>query len=235
MSRHRRITDWHVARLRAAYRRTASVPAAARAAGVSLPTAYRVLAEELKPVVHVYKTRLRQEAKRLYASGMSCREVARELAKTHSPTPTHESIRGWMAAAGILRGIRRALELRAIRERGKDYDRIRAIARRLSNEKQLSPSHIARVLGVQKSVIRRVLDRDQRLDSAEATLRRNWQADLPDVHERLRKRELVVTLRERGATYPQIKATTGLSAATVYKYLREAGLTKATRRSEVRA
>lgn len=229
----KRISSWHLSRLRAAYRRTGSVPEAAKAGCVSVATAYRHLANEHLSRVPTFKTRIRREALKLYASGLSSRAVVRELEKSYSPAPSQESICQWAKAAGILRSKTRANELRAKRVHQKDYDRIRQIARQLSDERQLSPMHIARVLGVQKSVIRRAIARDQRLDPSEATLRRKWQADLPDVNERLHKRETVITMRERGATYPQIIAATGLSQSTVSIYLRSAGLTKAIPRAEV--
>jgi transposase-like protein len=229
--KRRRISEWHRSRLSAAYRRTRSVCAAARAARVSLPTAYRYLADQHRSAVPTFKTRIRNEALRLYLSGLSCRAVARELAKTHRPAPSQESVHQWMKAAGVLRSKRRSDELMNARVHGRDYDQIRRDARRLAADKLWSVRRIAETLQVSRGVVKRAIARsplrpDHILNPADATLRRMWQAYLPDVEERRRVRDEVITRRERGETLKSIAVATGKSEATVWKYCREAGLTK---------
>lgn len=227
----RRLSSWHVSRLHATYARTSSIAESARAAGVSLPTAYRVLAKVHAPAVPVFKTGIRKEAQRLYETGLSCRAVAEELAKVHSPAPSQESIHQWMRNAGVLRTKSRAMELREAKKHGKDYDRIRQQARRLVIEEALCEKSAAKILGVGRKVVERALPEDERVtDPSEAMLRRKWQSNLPDVEQRRAIRDEVIARRERGETLDQIVAATGKSKATVSKYIRDAGLSRPTKR-----
>lgn len=224
----RRISAWHIARLRKAFDRTHNVADAANAAGVSLPTAYRVLADQIRPTT--FRTRMRKEALRLYASGLSCRAVALELKKAHDAAPSQESIHQWAKAAGILRTKSRADELQNARRHGRNYDELRKQARHLAEENLWSVRRISEHLGVTRKVVQRAIAREHRLDPSEATERRQWQAYLPDVEARRARRDDVIARREKGQTYPEIVAATGLSAATVFTYCKRAGLTKSIRR-----
>lgn len=177
-----------------------------------------------------YRSRLMSEALELHESGLSPRGVADELRTRHGSAPSHETIREWVHKFGSPRSRSRAMELRMARQIGKDYDAIRAEARRLAEEELWSVKRIADHLGVAKSLVRRAIADEHLLDLGEAILRRCWQAFLPDVEVRRARRDAVLKLRERGWTYPQIAAATGVSEAMISVYLRRAGMTKPTRR-----
>ena len=222
--------------MKATFARTKSVAEAARAAGVSLPTAYRVLASEVAP--QGFTARVRAEALRLYKTGLSCRRVAAALKATHDPAPSQETVFQWCRAEGILRDRTRANELMNSRLNGRDYDAVRGEVAVLAEE-QLSIHEIARRLGVSRNFVKRHFPEDFEYESADggvakntptrlraAMERRYWQAYLPDVEERRRIRDEVIARRERGETLPAIAAAVGKSPATVWLYCREAGLTK---------
>jgi DNA-binding CsgD family transcriptional regulator/transposase-like protein len=222
----RRISKWHVARIRAAHRRTGSVAIAAEAAGVSLPTAYRVLADVVKQAG--YTMRVVREAVDLYRAGYSARGVARILGERMSPAPSHESVSGWARAAGVDRSKSRAQEVRAARLAARDYDALRRRARFLATEKLWSVRQIACTLKVSRNFVLRSVPKSYRCGLSLSIERRMWQAHLPDVERRRQIRDEVILRRKQGETYPEIAAATGLSHSTVYHYCHQAGLTTPT-------
>lgn len=173
-----------------------------------------------------FTTRHARRSLELYRQGLSCRRVAELLRREFDPAPSQQWIFERVQEAGLLRSKSRAMELREARRHGKDYDTLRAVARRLAEEKLWSVRRIAIELGVGKSVVKRCLDANFVLNPSEATLRRKWQAYHPDVELRRELRDHVARLRESGRKLREIVAATGLSLATVTKYLREAGLTR---------
>jgi AraC-like DNA-binding protein len=175
--------------------------------------------------VTTYRTGIRTEALGLYQSGLSCRRVVAELKRRHGSSPSQNTIFEWCRDERVLRDKSRADELMNARRNGRNYDQVRLEARRLAEDHLWSIRRIARHLGVAKSAVKRAIDPDHHLDLSEAVMRRVWQAYLPDVDDRLRRRDEVIALRHRGATYPEISKATGLSPSTVFSYCRCAGLT----------
>lgn len=212
----------------AEYARTASIRLAAAAADMTQSWAYKLLREADLIRTHppVFTARQAREAIALYRTGISCREVARTMAESHSPAPSQQWVFIRVQEAGILRSKSRTMQMRESRRHGKDFDRIRAIARVLAAEKLWSVRKIAEHLGVSKRTVHRALPASLRCNPSLATERRAWQAYLPDVERRRALRDEVIARRERGETYPQIRQGTGLSTSTISLYLHRAGLTK---------
>jgi hypothetical protein len=224
------ISRYRRRKLFCSYKALGSIVQAAKAAGVSIPTAYRYLADYVKPA---YPARLRSEARRLYLSGMSCRRVTRELRVLHDGEgPSQETIHQWMRMAGILRSKSRADEIHNAQRSGRDIqaaDDLRTTARRLVRGKNFSVTRVAAMLGVcRKFVIRACKGEVPTRAGAQRLLK--WWADLPEVEARRRRRALVIEMRLGRATYPEITKATGLSTATISVYLREARLTNSSRR-----
>ncbi len=226
-AKSRRTTAWHRSRIRATYERTGSVAAAAQAVGVSLNTAYRWLSDRVSARTHKLATQ--REALQLYASGLSCRAVAREIKRRHGNGPSHAAVCEWAFAAGLLRDKSRADELQNARRNERHYDSLRAEARRLAEEHLWSVRRIAAHLHVSRNFVKRAIDDEYKDDPSSATLKRRWSAMLPDVDRRRAVRDEVIARRERGERLKDIVAATGKSLATVCKYLREAGLTNSKR------
>lgn len=214
--------------LLAEYERTHSVADASAASGVCVPSAYRILSQVgiFKAATPQYKTALRRRAVDLYRKGLSCRAIEKAFRSEFSPAPSRAIINDWVKSAGVVRTRSRADELMNARLNGRDYDQMRKRVLYLATEKLWSIRRIANELGVSRNFVARAVPRSYHCDPAEATERRAWQAFHPDVERRRAKRDLVVTLRERGLTYPQITEKTGVSKAMVYRYCRLAGLTK---------
>lgn len=175
--------------------------------------------------VPVFRSLLIREALELYARGWSCRTVAADLARRYDPAPSQQWVYERVRDAGVVRSKSRAMELREARRHGKNYDRLRREARRLAVEGHLSIREISRRLGVSRNMVQRTVP-ELKTSRREATIRRCWFADLPDVKRRQERRELVVRLRREGKKYREISAATGLCWATIYLYLRAAGLVR---------
>jgi len=227
VSRRRRLTEWHRSRVLAAYRRRPSVASAARAAGISTTAAWSILdAAGVVQRTPVYPASLVREAERLYLEErLSCRGVARRLAAKHDPPPSQQWVFDHLRRRGVLRSRSQADRVFNSRRTGKDYDALGRRARQLAGEKRWSVRQIARALGVSRNMVHAALRPDDRLDARQATLRRKWVADHPDVEARLDRRASAVFWRRQGLTYSRIAKLTGLSSATIYVALKEANLT----------
>jgi transposase len=179
----------------------------------------------MKNTGHFFTTRVTREALRFYAQGLSCRKVAAILSITFDPAPSQETIYQWARVAGIIRTKTRANELREARRQGKNFDAIREEARHLAVDRLWSVRRISEQLHVSRGVVTRALagsyeSREHLLTPREATIRRKWQAYLPDVEQRRARRDEVIDRRERGETYTSIAAALGVSRSTVYSDVR---------------
>lgn len=227
-SRRRRLTRWHRSRVLAAYARGASVTEAARRAGISTTTAYRILDDAgVVKRTPVYPAWLIGEAERLYVEErLSCRGVVKALARRFDRAPSQQWVFDHLRRRGVLRTKSDADRIQNSRRTGKDYSALRRTARRLAQEKRWSVRHIARVLDVSRGMVRRSVDPVDRCDPSQATTRRAWQAEHPDVESRLDKHASAVFWRRQGRTYREIAGLTGLSIATIYLALKAAGMTR---------
>ncbi|MGA7617018.1 MAG: hypothetical protein WBX15_17745 [Thermoanaerobaculia bacterium] len=167
-----------------------------------------------------YTARQAHRAVELYRSGLSTSLVAQEIGGV-----SREWVRVQVVAAGILRSKSHAMRLRMAREKGRDYEQLRREALELATEQLMSVRAIAKYLSVSTNFVKQAIPRELRCNPKDATLRRKWQAFLPDVEARRERRERVILMRRGGATYARIIAETGVCQATVYRYLSEAGLT----------
>lgn len=224
----KRFGKWHRSRVLGAYRRLKSIEKAAATAGVSPSWAYSVL-DQADLIAHrtpVYPVSLIQEAERLYVEErLSCRGVAARLAETYDPAPSQEWVYQRLRERGVLRSKSRALRVRNGRENSKDYDALAAEAAKLAANRKLSIRRIAQDLGVSRNMARQAVRKADRCNPSRATRRRAWEADLPDVEDRLDRRARVIYLRrELGKTYAEIAAATGLARSTICVYLKDAGL-----------
>jgi transposase len=224
----RRITQWHVGRLHAEFKRSGSIARAAEYAKVSLPTAYRHLGAFAKELG--YRAPVQREALRLYASGLSTKGVAAALAEKYNPSPSRQTVWDWVRSAGIVRSKGRAQEIRACTENRRDYAALRRQVRELAEEKLWSVRAIARHLGVSRNFVKCWIPREYRCELSTSIERRAWQAYHPDVERRRTLFDQVVALRERGRKLEDIVVETGLSRSTVWVWCKRAGLTKPTTR-----
>ena len=175
--------------------------------GVSLRGASRMM----------WKTAIRSEAMRLYASGLSCRSVIRELKKSRDVVPSQESVHQWAKAAGILRTKSRADELMNARRIGRDFDAVRREGRRLRTQLNWSVRAIAQHLGVSRNVIKRVVLNDS---PSKATHRRAWMAHHPDVEKRRADYERAASMRADGKRFSEIARAIGRPYPTIYSWFR---------------
>ena len=213
------------------YRETGSLSQAAAGGGVSTTRAHQMLAaaKAIRRPLAVFPVSLIRKALALYASGLSCREAAARIARETKYRPTDVWIFRHAKRAGILRSHSRAMQLAAATHYKKDFDAIRRAARKLAEKNLWSVTHISKVLGVSSHVVVAALPRSLRCGRSLANERRAWQAFLPDVELRRERRDRVVFLRQRGYSYAEIMAATGLSKPTVTRYLQLAGMTARTR------
>jgi transposase len=213
------------------YRRTKSLQAAASAAGATRSWTYKFLKQsgEIgdRPV---FTVRIAREAVKLYSTGLSCREVCEVLARSYNHVPTIQWVTVQVRQAGAIRSHSRATEIAEAKRRGRDFDRIRSVARTMFEEQLLSVLEISRRLGVATRTIERAITPALRCNRSEARGRRHWQAYMPDVERRRALRDDVVARRQGGATYDEIKAATGVTTHTIGYWLKQAGLTKTVRR-----
>lgn len=176
-----------------------------------------------------FTTSTLRRARHLYVDEqLSCRAVAAKLAEESpegEPSPSHTWVYDHLGRLGVLRTKSQADVVLQSRRRGKDYAAIHEVARRLTLEHNWSTRHIARLLGVTHKSIAFAIGPDERLNARDATLRRNWHADHPDVVKRVRRRARCISMRIDGATYSEIMLALQISKPTVSAYLRGAGLT----------
>jgi len=189
-----------------------------------------------------FTTRHVKAAIALYNTGLGCPSVkARLRARFGDPSPSEFWIRRVVRAAGLLRSTSRALELRWMRETGRDYDRLRPIALSLSRDRDLSLQQIADELGVSPNFARQltVYARRRRAEELEgevapATLsnpkafgawRRAWLADTPETHARRERVARCAELYLEGKSYQEISAATGAPVGSIVKHLQSAGIT----------
>jgi len=192
-----------------------------------------------------FTTRHVRAALDLYSSGLSCRSVAGKLAEMFDPAPSHAWVADLVAREGISRSKSRAMQLREMRRRGKNYDAIRPLAYALAREKQWSPRQIADELGVSRRFaqdvcrsVRSQRDEDlgdyaslhshrpgQRGRVARGVLRRAWLADTPDAAARRERLRRVLELRLEGKTYREIGALVGIPSGSIAHLLHRGGLT----------
>lgn len=177
----------------------------------------------------------------LYERGLSTREIAATLAHQFSPSPSRQWVLDQAKRLGIARTRTRAMELRMVREMGRDYDALRDTAIRLATDENLTPRMIARRLGVSLTFARRCCRIAGWLDDIDATarrrgkrfdrtsrgmLRRLWLANIPATRRRRDRLNRVADLRRTGKTYREIHRETGTPLGSIGFLLRIAGLSK---------
>ncbi len=225
--RRRRYGAWHRTQIIETYKATSSTAKAAAAAGTSASYAWHILDDEglITNRTPEYPAEVVEEALRLYIDErLSCRGVEARLREKHSPAPSQESIHQWVKAHGLLRTKSQADVIQNSRRNGRDYEgEVGPRAQELATRK-LSVRRIARELGVSRQAVKRHLSEEDRPGPAMATIRQAWEADTPEARARRARRDQVVVMRHDGATYPEIEEESGLSTATVYLYLKGAGL-----------
>lgn len=180
-----------------------------------------------------------REAVKLYTGGLSCRGAAAAMKERHAHTPSQETIHQWAKAAGVLRTKSRADEIQNARRAGRTIsaaDGLRSQARKLRREHKWSVKYIAGVLGVSRNFVERAIFKKRSLRqrtrrrmpasrASRATRLRAWQADHPDVIDRIRAMHVAVTMKDAGATLPEIVFRTKRSKKTIWTWLRETGRT----------
>lgn len=225
MTARRKITDWHVSRMRAEYRRSRSIAKAAAAGKVSLPTAYRYLEDVHQSTVPVFPISLERRAIDLYVSKrLSCRGVVEHLKREMDPAPSQQWVFERVRDAGVLRSRSRADRLQNTERTGIDYDQVEAQSVRLVLVEKRSVREVAEQLGVSRGTVKRAVG-DLAPDPSKATEIRRWQSPHPDARARRRRLELVRELREAGLSHQEISRLTGVSPATTYLDLKRLGLT----------
>jgi transposase len=117
--KRRRLTDWHRSRIIAAYERTGRVSEAAKAAGVSRSSAYRVLDRVgvYRSAVPVFPSNLERRAVEMYRGGLSCRGVVAALSREMDPAPSQQWVYQRVEAAGELRSKSESAQRRPMRRR----------------------------------------------------------------------------------------------------------------------
>jgi len=169
-----------------------------------------------------HSVRLVSMAEELYQQGLSCREVAARLAALVEDPPS----RAWVQRQLSSRGVTRSRSAAVANRTGRDYEALRSEARRLAEEGRLSVRRISKRLRVSATFVRSSVRPEDRCNPSGATWRRAWEAELPDVVERLDQVDRVVALRRQGVSWKEISRRTGASHTTVYRYLKAAGLTR---------
>lgn len=169
---------------------------------------------------------IKVEALALYAAGASCRAAAAVL-RARGNGPSQESIHQWAAEAGILRTKSRADELMnsRLQERSiEEADMMRLRAREFALNRKWSSRYIAEVLGVSRNFVKHALG--ESVDSpSNATRKRHWEADHPDVDERRQALYTAIDMKDAGESIPAIACAVSRSESIVWLWLRDAGRT----------
>jgi len=188
-----------------------------------------------------YTTRHVKLAVALYLQGFGCPAVSREIGtRLGAPAPSVKWVYRCVTGAGIARSKSRALEVRWIRESGRDYDELRERAVALAAEKNFSRQQVAEELGVSSSFAKRQqravlgeLAREFEIAVEEegmlrmrhlAAWRRYYLADTPDVSERRERSSRCAELYLDGLTYTEISKKLRIPRGSIVGLLRMAGI-----------
>jgi len=211
------------------YRSGRSLEQVAVELGVSVSWVYGIVAKggEMRNVSPSWSAALIPRTLELYLEQrLSCRAVAEQLARElDGDGPSHEWVATRLRERGLLRDKSASQRARRKVQARRDYTVLEEGARGLYRQGFGVPA-IAKRLDVSRRSVKR-WTADLRRDPATAQRAKKWTAPTEDVRQRLRRRALVVELRQTGATYAAIVAATGVSKPTVYLYLRAAGLVRA--------
>lgn len=209
------------------YEETGSLDKVAANVGFSRHAVYLLVRDhgKVRRPVPRWPISLAREGAALYRRGLSVPDVRAQLAQQHgtAPLPSLEWFRDRFRAMGILRTLSQAQRAHRLRRSGRDFAALADQARALFAARPCPVATLARKLGVSNTTVRNWLTGVAGALDRSAASRAGWRLSRGFVAAR-KARIDVVRMRLAGATFEQIKTSTGCSSSTIALYLADAGV-----------